>query len=179
MSKFIRKSRLDKKDRTFKTWNNSVWFSKGLTAEEKKQLEEEDKKYEAEMNEKLLLKRRIESKHLEEVSFKDIYEFPFNKMDVIGWVHDSKGNFIFQFITNREENQNKILSILNGEEESNNNNEYIYENGYIDLVKDGERHPLILIRGWGNLTGGGSYGLDEEYAAKIQDTLAEYIISKL
>lgn len=179
MSKYIKKSRLNKKDKTFEIWNDSIWFSKGLTKEEIKQLEEADKQYEVEMNEKLLLKRSIESKYLEEVSFKDIYEFPFRKDNVIDWVYDNKGNFIFQFITDREENQNKILSILNGEEEANNNNEYIYENGYIDLVKDGERHPLILIRGWGNLTGGGSYGLDEEYAAKIQDTLAEYIISKL
>jgi hypothetical protein len=45
--------------------------------------------------------------------------------------------------------------------------------------KDGVERECILIRGWGNLTGVGSYNLDGEYAAKIQDTLAEYIVEKL
>ena len=49
----------------------------------------------------------------------------------------------------------------------------------IDLDKDEELHEFILIRGWGNLTGAGSYNLDGEYAGKIQDTLAEYIVQKL
>ena len=49
----------------------------------------------------------------------------------------------------------------------------------IYLEKDGERKEFILIRGWGNLTGTGSYNLDGEYAGKIQDSLAEYIVEKL
>ena len=36
-----------------------------------------------------------------------------------------------------------------------------------------------MIRGWGNLTGVGAYNLNGDYATKIQDTLAEYIIEKL
>jgi hypothetical protein len=53
------------------------------------------------------------------------------------------------------------------------------ESDFRHLEKDGERKEFILIRGWGNLTGTGSYNLDGEYAGKIQDTLAEYIVEKL
>jgi hypothetical protein len=49
----------------------------------------------------------------------------------------------------------------------------------ISIKVEDELTPLILIRGWGNLTGCGAYNLDGEYAGKIQDTLEEYIIEKL
>ena len=37
-------------------------------------------------------------------------------------------------------------------------------------------HKLILIRGWGNLTGAGAHNLSVEEAANIQDTFADFIV---
>lgn len=39
--------------------------------------------------------------------------------------------------------------------------------------------PVILIRGWGYLTGCGACNLDSETAAKIQDAFGDYIVEQL
>lgn len=38
---------------------------------------------------------------------------------------------------------------------------------------------LMVIRGWGNLTGPGGHNLPEEKAAKIQDAFANYVVERL
>ena len=78
-----------------------------------------------------------------------------------------------------KETQEKVIQFLNGEYESKLPNKFVHKDGMIYLDKDEELHEFILIRGWGSLTGTGSYNLDGEYAGKIQDTLAEYIVQKL
>ena len=39
--------------------------------------------------------------------------------------------------------------------------------------------PILLIRGWGMLTGVGGYNLDPNVAAQIQDDFAEFILKQL
>ena len=176
MSKFIKNSRLNKSPQL---WSNHLpdgyWQSKPFSAKEK----EEQKKYKEEMNFKEKEKQRIESIPLEELSFKDLYEFPFHQAKFGSWVYDANSNFIFQFEMNNKTTQESCIRILNGEIVPTKENKFVHKDGTIYLERDGELHDFILIRGWGNLTGGGSYNLDGEYAGKIQDTLAEYIVEKL
>lgn len=175
MSKFIPKSRLNKQ---VLQWNNFLpndyWESK-LTKEDK----EEQKKYKEEMDFKEREKQRIESIPLEEVSFRDLYQFPFHQAKYGSWVYDGNSHFIFQFQINNKITQESCIKILNGEINPTKENKFVHKDGMIYLDKDEELHEFILIRGWGNLTGTGSYNLGGEYAGKIQDTLAEYIVQKL
>mgnify|MGYP003555337232 CR=1 FL=1 len=124
-------------------------------------------------------KERIEAIPLEQLEFTDLYEFPFHTSKYGGWVYDAKDNFIFQFVFGGEKLRNKVIQILNGELEEYNRREVKHESGYIKVKVEDEWHDFILIRGWGMMTGIGGYNLDGEYAGKIQNTLAEYIVEKL
>lgn len=124
-------------------------------------------------------KERIEAISLEQLSFRDLYKFPFRRAEYDSWVYDDSSNFIFQFELGGDTIRNKVVEILNGELEDYNRKEVRQDNGYIQVKVDDIWHNLILIRGWGNLTGVGAHNLDVDYAAKIQDILAEYIIEKL
>lgn len=48
-----------------------------------------------------------------------------------------------------------------------------------DMVILYDNKPIILIRGWGMLTGIGGYNLPLNEAAKIQDAFATYIVECL
>lgn len=52
---------------------------------------------------------------------------------------------------------------------------YTHKDGRI--LKDG--YPIILIRGWGMLTGTGGFNLPSHKAIKIQDEFTEYIVNTL
>lgn len=178
-SKFIPKSRISNKPNPVfnNTKKEDMWYS-FATSNSPAQLEEEkeDKRY---REKQLAEKKRIESISLEELTFRDLYEFPFHQAKYGGWVYDAKGNFIFQFEFDNKETKEKIINILNGEVVEYNRQEIRVEDGYISININGDWLNAILIRGWGNLTGVGAYNLDGKYAARIQDTLAEYIVEKL
>ena len=153
-----------------------VWQSKPYSQEQKdKEKAEADKVRQKYLDKKL----SIESKELNTVSFKDLYQFPFRQCDMSSWVYDANSNFIFQFVFGGEKLRNKVIQILNGELEEHSRREVKHESGYIKVKVEDEWHDFILIRGWGMMTGIGGYNLDGEYAGKIQDTLAEYIVEKL
>lgn len=73
------------------------------------------------------------------------------------------------------EDQDKIIAILNGKDESKSDLELTYKNG---VIYHNEKE-FIIIRGWGYLTGCGGLSLKGEEAAIIQDEFANYIIEKL
>ena len=147
------------------------WVSFGKSekdTEEESLIKEENKKLKAE-------KQRIESIPLEDLSFKDLYKFPFHQADYTNWVYDADSNFIFQFQFNDKETQEKLIKILNGEIEDYKRQNVTSESGLISVGGQ----PFVLIRNWGRLTGIGGYNLDGDYAARIQDSLEEYIVEKL
>lgn len=124
-------------------------------------------------------KKRIEAIALEDLSFKDYYKFPFHQAKYGSWVYDHNNNFIFQFENDVDCKRDKIISILNGEVGEYTRRDVRDNKGYIEVKVEDSWEKLLLIRGWGGLTGSGALNLNGEYASKIQDTLAEYIVEKL
>jgi hypothetical protein len=162
MSKFIPKSRITHQVNNY-TWSNmNVDYSRVAEDDEDKT----DFKSE---------KQRIETIPLEQLSFKDLYQFPFHQAKYGNWVYDKNSHFIFQFLAGKEEDRKEIVSILNGEKQTKISQEVTHKDG--EILVDGV--AIILIRNWGGLTGTGAYNLDGEYASKIQDSLAEFIVEKL
>ena len=144
-SKYIKNSRVNNRPKSFNiptTWKDSDWFSMTKPKEEQKEIEEYNQKLKSE-------KQRIESITLEELSFRDLYVFPFKKDDYSYWVWDSNDHFIFQFLSGEKEDKEKIISILNGEIQSKIEQEVTHKSGYILINEE----PFILIRNWGGLTG--------------------------
>jgi hypothetical protein len=173
-SKFIKNSRI--KNKTIPVFNNAqedMWYS--LTSPDNSKEKEETRLWK---EQQLAEKSRIENIPLGQLSFRDLYQFPFHQAKYGSWVYDAIGNFIFQFEFDNEETREKIIKILNGEIVEYNSQEVKIDGGYITININGDWLNLILIRGWGNLTGVGAYNLDGGYAGKIQDTLAEYIVEK-
>jgi hypothetical protein len=66
-----------------------------------------------------------------------------------------------------------------GDIEDYNRQEVKSDGGYISININGDWLNAILVRGWGLLTGAGAYNLNGKWAAKIQDSLEEYIVEKL
>lgn len=123
-----------------------------------------------------------------ELTFKDVYKFPLQWF--MGTVYAGEKdcmafNFANDVISENpfkcdQKSQIYIVECINGEEEficSTSTLSYDKDTGVIKY--DGK--DLIIIRGWGYLTGKGTHalGLDEDVAVKLQDDFAEYIIEKL
>lgn len=109
-------------------------------------------------------------------TYKDIYEFPLKKHQWGIHIWDNKGQMVAQFHYNDDELQQEILNVLNDVSKSPKPNKTFYhEKGYIKV----ENSLIMLIRGWGNLTGIGGHNLSDEEAANVQDTFAEFIVNKL
>jgi hypothetical protein len=108
-------------------------------------------------------------------TYKDVYQLPLE--DNHGWIYDQKMNFVFQFMIDNEELEKRILDVINGKNNLTNPEiSFIHENG---IIKNNKGQELILIRGWGNLTGTGALNLSDKEASNIQDTFADFIVERL
>ncbi len=175
-SKFIPKSRI--KTPVFNAdWSSFIEKddSNYISFSSRKEDLEEERKYEETKSFFETEKLRIETIPLDELTFKDLYQFPFHQAKFGKWVYDLNNNFIFQFEKVAEETREKFIKIMNDEITEYNRQDVTSKDGEIFI--DGKH--FITIRGWGNLTGCGAYNLEGDYAGKIQDTLLEYIVDKL
>lgn len=108
-------------------------------------------------------------------TYKDVYKLPLEESH--GWIYDQNRNFVFQFMIDDEKTEQKILYVINGKENLNNLDLlFKHEQGQI---ADKAGLPIILIRGWGNLTGIGAMNLSVDEASNIQDTFANFIVERL
>lgn len=115
------------------------------------------------------------------------YKQPFRKAQYGTWVYDANENFVFQFQRKYDENGNHAEGCIELEDRiikslNSKNQEIIPElklmlRDAIEIKNHGKL--LILIRGWGNLTGIGAHNFPVEKAAKIQDDFAAWVIYKL
>ena len=108
-------------------------------------------------------------------TFKDVYQFPLEENH--GWIYDQKENFVFQFLIDDEKSEKKILDVINGKE--NLTNLHILFKHLEGQIIDQSGREIILIRGWGNLTGSGAMNLSGKEASNIQNTFADFIVERL
>ena len=120
--------------------------------------------------------------------FEKYYPKPYSYM--IGKTFSSNGNMAFDFanihfspdnrpIVLTEEQEEKVVNIINGTIKAENAHKLSVVSGTIYLNMDGIERPFIVIRGWGYLTSPQWGHLTNEEAALIQDEFANYIIKQL
>ena len=107
-------------------------------------------------------------------TYKDVYEFPLKEN--YGRVCDQKNNFVFQFIISDEKTQVKMMNVINGTENYKNLS-LLFEHKEGQIIEKSGL-PILLIRGWGNLTGTGAMNLSGEEGSNIQDTFANFIVER-
>lgn len=108
--------------------------------------------------------------------FRDYYRLPLELDEVVNWVWDSNGSFVFQFEFDDKDKQKVLLNVINGKQTLDSEVTFKHESGHI---KSDDGQKFILIRGWGTLTGTGGFNLEVEKAAYVQDTFAEFIVEQL
>jgi len=109
-------------------------------------------------------------------TWQDVWTPPFRKEKYSEWVLDSKGHFVFQFEEVSLKEEVKIINLINGIKEEPFEEKLTYSN---ILIQDEQGRALLMLRGWGYLTGIGGLNLSDKEAAHIQDTFGAYILSKL
>lgn len=123
------------------------------------------------------------------ITYKTAYKFPLQWDEGSSKVFTKDYTMAFDFpfmrgmFGDREElilsneQQKEIVSIINGEKKGNivGDVEYVKD----DAVVTVDKKILLVIRGWGYLTGVGGLNIPPEKAAPIQDEFGEYIVKKL
>jgi hypothetical protein len=131
---------------------------------------------------------RVEKEDIEEKapleinSFKDVFTFPLKlcHSKVMTADFNMAFDFILRFLDPEaiqisDEDKQKIVDIINGENRQIKEHKLEYQDG--DIKLNGK--PFIMIRGWGHLTGTGGLNLPGERAKELQDEFGNYIIEKL
>lgn len=115
---------------------------------------------------------------MSELEFKKYFKFPLHAVNDF-MINTNDGHRAFDLLVKLKSSQlGKMLTLLNDENAVipiKIPHKYGYSNGMMNV--DGKR--FLNIRGWGMLTGVGSYNLDADDAIRIQDEFAEYIINRL
>lgn len=112
--------------------------------------------------------------------FEKAFKPPFRTDKHGSWFYDSKDNFCFQLTTYSEDGyeiRKEVCDIINGKISNMKYKEVTYNKPQGTIESKGK--PILLIRGWGYLTGGGGLNLSENEAQEIQDDLANYIVDNL
>ena len=127
------------------------------------------------------------NKKKKQITFEDVYTFPFTRRYSKVFTKDSNSAFDFAMkllfplaVNINDDTKDLVVAKLNGTNtiqftipglEYDPTSGLIYQDGL----------EFILIRGWGYLTGSSSYacGLEPEKAKEIQDNFAKFIIEKL
>lgn len=105
--------------------------------------------------------------------FKKYYKFPL-KSNIIGAITNDYKKAFDWCCNLSESNKENIINCINGNSKSNHFG-WSYNEGFIYFKEE----KIILIRGWGMLTGKGGYNLSSEEAIKIQDDFGNHIVQML
>lgn len=107
-------------------------------------------------------------------SWEQYYTLPFsNDENCEIYVRDKFNRVVFNKLERNPELFDQIIKKLNGE--SNQSFDVELDGCYIKL----DNRRVMLIRGWGRLTGSGGFGLSSQDACSTQDEFGEWIIEQL
>lgn len=109
------------------------------------------------------------------MNWQEAFTPPFSLSD--NYIFDSKNRVCLNTYLDSPEQRVKLLNKLNGNFDKK-------PNGIFSLSDDKQRvlfedKPVLLIRGWGRLTGVGGLNLSDEDAISLQDQFAEWIVKTL
>lgn len=119
-----------------------------------------------------------------EFDWRDVWTPPFRKDPggYCAYIWDSEGHMCFSFMSDDYELYERIVKLLNGDTSAvpfkhvKNDDESIYvtddENGANFI-------PVLLVRGWGHLTGQGALRMKEKDAKAFQKLLVEHCVKLL
>jgi len=123
-------------------------------------------------------------KEPKDMHFNDVWKLPFksdpSKLSIYVW--DNSNHVCFNYLGGGYDLYTRIIALLNGEEAEpfkmvESKGDYIsvseIENGPTTLL------PVLMVRGWGHLTGCGALHLPAEEAKRIQMELVDYAVQKL
>ena len=115
--------------------------------------------------------------------FKKYFKFPLKMWDdftIKVFTDDDKMAFDW-LIKASDETKQRTIDKINGKDvQFKTKTSFRHEDGIIYLTtEDGTEYKMCRIRGWGMLTGIGGYNLDNDSAADIQDTFADYCVMML
>lgn len=110
------------------------------------------------------------------LTFKDVYKLPFTFDEwSMTYIWSANDVMTFNCLIKDKETRDTIINILNGTIDKKIVDEVMYDDGYIKVAGQ----PILLLRGWGHLTGCGALNLPPDQAAKIQDGFANWVVNKL
>lgn len=118
-------------------------------------------------------------------TYKDVYTLPLKMLDkdYYSRVYDSNNNVVFQFtFYGKYQVAKNMLDTINGQGVITSKTLVFSHSEGMIKVKERTNtleSNIILIRGWGNLTGKGGMNLSFEEAINIQNTFAEFIVKQL
>ena len=111
-----------------------------------------------------------------ELTFKDVYASPFRIADINIYAYSSNGIKTFTaFGDKAQTHMNHIVGLLNGE----TSEKYDKSDVSVDKDKLYVKGCMIMVRGWGALTGSGGYGFNPTDAAKIQDNFIQWVVDTI
>ena len=117
-----------------------------------------------------------------ELTIFDVWTLPFKSdmEDLFIYVWDSNHHMCFNFLTNNEEKCKRILALLNGKEDAVPFDNVGINNCCIG-ASNGDEKPLgiLMVRGWGYLTGSGALNLDPKVAIRLQNELVDFAVKQL
>ena len=123
-------------------------------------------------------------KEAKDMHFNDVWDLPFKsdpstKLSIYVW--DNNSNVCFNYLGGSYDLYTRIIALLNGEEAEPfktvvSNNDYILVS---DTIYSEVLSTVLMVRGWGHLTGCGALHLPAEEAKRIQMELVDYAVQKL
>lgn len=113
------------------------------------------------------------------MTYKDVYKLPVINHVGTPFVFDSDNNVLFQFLTEDMKFRERVVKTINGDYVPEMKNLFFIQEDKILIKNTVPATELILVRGWGNLTGIGAMNLTPKEAINIQDTLLRFVVSKL
>ena len=111
---------------------------------------------------------------MKEINWKNVYELPFhNDLSCDIYVKDSNNKTVFNKTFNDIELSERLIGKLNG-----------FNNDKFNATIDGnwisiDNRRMLLIRGWGRLTGTSALSLSSKEACNIQNEFGKWVVSKL
>ena len=116
------------------------------------------------------------------MTFKEVYKLPLKGdeyCDIITWTADKQRAFDWCVDISLEKQQ-ELIDVINGTKQPQFKYKF-YRDG-IKIYSENpifKGEPILIIRGWGYLTGIGGLYLPQKGAIRIQDEFGDYIVEQL